>query len=240
MPVEYLTVSHISITLWRRIFANIEFRDCARFPQNPCWQWVAGLSIKGYVSISINGCIVSLHRFMYAYCIHPLPKGKRHGVVDHVCRNRACINPAHLEFVSDAVNIMRGEGLMARQARRTHCPQGHPLSGDNLYITPSTGGRSCRICRAEHTRVRRNADPERHNQQNRKYRLRHMERARERSRLAMQTRRAILKNDPGWRERQRQEKRAAYARQKQNPEWVAKERQRLRDLYARQKADKKT
>lgn len=73
----------------------------------------------------------------------PIPEGL---VIDHLCRNRGCVNPDHLEAVTQRENILRGEGLAAANARKTHCPKGHPYSGENLYVVPSSGRRQCRIC----------------------------------------------------------------------------------------------
>lgn len=71
--------------------------------------------------------------------------------IDHLCRNRACFNPDHLEQVTNQTNILRGEGATATNARKTHCIRGHELVGTNL-IASRTNGRSCRICRNERRR----------------------------------------------------------------------------------------
>lgn len=76
--------------------------------------------------------------------------------LDHLCRNRACVNPAHLEQVTHRVNLMRGETLARRNAEKTHCPQGHPYSGDNLAIYRHASGKNkgthriCRMCHRMH------------------------------------------------------------------------------------------
>jgi hypothetical protein len=72
--------------------------------------------------------------------------------IDHLCRVRHCVNPAHLEPVTPRVNARRGFGASGRNARKTHCPAGHPYAGDNLYRYPITGDRHCRACGREQKR----------------------------------------------------------------------------------------
>jgi hypothetical protein len=85
-----------------------------------------------------------MHRYAYEALVGPIPDGKQ---IDHLCRNRACCNPEHLEPVTIQENIRRGEGPQAINARKTHCIRGHALSGDNLYLVPKSGRRNCVICR---------------------------------------------------------------------------------------------
>lgn len=86
----------------------------------------------------------SVHRLAWEEVRGPIPAGL---VIDHLCRNRACYRIDHLEVVTQRENILRGEGATAVHARKTQCPQGHPYSGPNLYVEPSTGKRRCRTCR---------------------------------------------------------------------------------------------
>ena len=90
---------------------------------------------------------VHAHRWAYEALIGPIPEGLE---LDHLCRNRACVNPVHLEPVSHQVNVLRGFSPSAENSHRTHCPQGHPLEGANLYRYQNE--RQCRTCRAEASR----------------------------------------------------------------------------------------
>jgi hypothetical protein len=95
------------------------------------------------------------------------------------CPHRACVNPAHLEPVTHAVNIRRGNGLAAKAARKTHCKRGHPLSGQNLLVD-SRGARQCRSCQRLRDRRRSSAWDERQRaakrEHNRSYHHRNRER----------------------------------------------------------------
>lgn len=122
---------------------------------NGCWEWTGTLSPEGYGILGFNRHGVSRKLLAHRLALHlagrPVPEDK---VVDHLCRNRKCIRPEHLEIVAITENVMRGEGYFARNARKTHCPQGHVYSGDNVYLYISKLGnpaRSCRAC-AEHRR----------------------------------------------------------------------------------------
>jgi hypothetical protein len=111
-----------------------------------CWTWTTGTTPAGYATINVRGKTFYVHRFMYELERGPIPPGLE---LDHLCRNRACCNPLHLEAVSRSENIVRGILPIQNTARRrTRCPLGHALSGDNLYIKPKTGQRICRCCQA--------------------------------------------------------------------------------------------
>lgn len=109
-----------------------------------CWNWTGDITDSGYGRIHISNGQYYAHRIAYVISTGQTPtKGM---VTDHLCRNRRCVNPEHLELVSITENVMRGQALSALNAKKTHCMRGHPLSGDNLYIAPK-GYRSCKLCR---------------------------------------------------------------------------------------------
>ena len=121
-----------------------------------CWIWQAGTNTKGYGKFKVDGRDVKAHRFAYEMFVGPIPEGLE---LDHLCRVRNCVNPEHLEPVTHAENVRRGEsGKHCRD--KTHCPQGHPYAGENLYVRPN-GKRDCRTCqRAHYARKRAKATAE--------------------------------------------------------------------------------
>lgn len=109
-----------------------------------CWEWTSHINKWGYGEFYYAGGIKFAHRVSYELHHGPIPSGFQ---VDHLCRNRSCVNPAHLEAVTQAENILRGTSPTAENARKTHCIRGHELSGYNLYIRKDRPGRrQCREC----------------------------------------------------------------------------------------------
>lgn len=110
-----------------------------------CWLWTAMKDTGGYGTVSWNGKMKKSHRISYLLTRGEVSKAL---TLDHLCRNRACVNPDHLEPVTMRVNALRGFGASAQNAKRTHCKHGHELSGDNLAIYQGKYGefRQCRIC----------------------------------------------------------------------------------------------
>lgn len=121
---------------------------------NGCWEWTGTLHKEGYGQINwkpAGKLIAFAHRVVLAAIGEPLPDGL---VVDHLCRNRRCCNPDHLELVTQRENVMRSPiAPGAINARKTHCPQGHPYSSENTSAYYGLGGRStwsraCKTCAA--------------------------------------------------------------------------------------------
>lgn len=113
-----------------------------------CWEWTAARRY-GYGAFRVGNKMEQAHRVAYRFWVGVIPAGCE---IDHLCRNQGCVNPAHLEAVTHQENMRRGESPVARQAKKTHCPQGHPYSGTNLVL--DGGHRKCRICSNERTRLR--------------------------------------------------------------------------------------
>lgn len=124
---------------------------CGKAGADECWTWRGNILPHGYARFRDDvGRWSYVHRFSYERFVGPIPDGL---TIDHLCRNRACSNPAHLEAVTDRVNVLRGTGPSARNARKTHCDNGHSYDEDS-YMT-AKGWRVCRICRRERDRRRR-------------------------------------------------------------------------------------
>lgn len=157
-------------TQWRRstkdfvpIYGRVEERfwskvDRSGGPQ-ACWPWLGTLERSGYGQFfdpNHEPRLAKAHRYAYELLVGPVPGGLD---LDHACHtrdeqcnlksacpHRRCVNPAHLEPVSERENLLRSRNHMADQAKRTHCVHGHELSGENLVMR-SDGGRRCRTCK---------------------------------------------------------------------------------------------
>ncbi len=120
-----------------------KIRDHSVIADNGCWVWTGGKARGGYGKTTHNGKCGVAHRFVYEEMVGPVPAGLQ---LDHLCRNPACINPAHLEPVTPKENLMRGNTLQKANAAKTHCPQGHEYTHENTY-RHADGRRVCIACR---------------------------------------------------------------------------------------------
>lgn len=129
-----------TLTLEQRFWAKVNKGEA-----DECWLWTGWKFVTGYGRMKIRGRAVPAHRLAYELLVGAIPDGL---TIDHLCRNHACVNPAHLEPVTHRENVLRGISPSARQARQTHCKRGHPLSGANLVVR-CDGARICMACRRD-------------------------------------------------------------------------------------------
>jgi hypothetical protein len=137
------------------IFGDQEDRliDKITVTTSGCWQWNSA-GDDGYAMVRWAGKAQLAHRVVYETLVGPIPDSAE---LDHTCHSadtecpggpclhRSCVNPDHLEPVTPLVNSHRSL-RNNRQSEKTHCPDNHPYSGANLYISPR-GDRGCRVCR---------------------------------------------------------------------------------------------
>ena len=129
--------------------------------QTGCWDWTASKRPNGYGQIGEGGryCkVLYAHRVAYELYKGPIPAGLD---IDHLCRNRGCVNPDHLEAVTRKVNLLRGNTIPAAKARQTHCLKGHAFDEINTRIN-NRGTRECKQCSRERQRKRPIPDDQQH------------------------------------------------------------------------------
>lgn len=133
--------------IYRRRRSDPVARFVAKAQQVPsgCIEWTGSRSPAGYGWFSWNSGNVLAHRWVFEALYGAIPN---EGVIDHLCRNRCCVNPLHLECVSMGENTRRGvlhDTQRAKAKRQTLCKRGHPLFGENVLVN-AKGNRSCKIC----------------------------------------------------------------------------------------------
>lgn len=120
-----------------------------------CWVWQLALVPRtGYGCLSVDGKLLRAHRASYEAFVGPIPDGMQ---IDHLCRNRACVNPQHLEPVTAQVNNWRSP---LTHGKETHCPYGHAYDDANTYRDPRGMRRQCKTCRNVYRRLRGAMTPE--------------------------------------------------------------------------------
>lgn len=134
----------------QRFWSNVQTSSAP----GECWPWLASTA-SGYGQIHFGGQFALAHRVAYELMVGPIPDGL---TLDHLCHDpdlcdlasdcphRRCVNPSHVEPVSGGVNILRGGGLAALNARKEECDHGHAFDEANTYVDPR-GKRACRACR---------------------------------------------------------------------------------------------
>lgn len=130
-----------------RLWSRADCSDPAR-----CWVWTGYRDKCGYGRIQSRGRLYSVHRKAYELAVGPIPDGFE---IDHLCSNRACINPAHLEAVTHRANVLRGNAPAARQARQTHCIHGHEFTPENTRWYTNGRRRQCDACQIARNERRR-------------------------------------------------------------------------------------
>jgi hypothetical protein len=123
-----------------RLFARFE-------PVDDCWEWTGYIRGGGYGALRINARFTPAHRAMYELLVGDIPEGK---FLDHLCENRKCINPSHLEPVTCKENLLRSSKTWASiNTAKDECVNGHKFTKLNTYYRKDYHARECRTCRSK-------------------------------------------------------------------------------------------
>lgn len=143
-----LNESELAVARTREFQSRFWTNVCKSNDVAGCWEWIGPIGGRGYGILTINGRQLKAHRVSFEVSVVPVPAGLH---LHHLCGNRRCVRPSHLQIITPADHVLIGGSFSAQNARKTHCYRGHPLSGPNLRIGPK-GQRICRVCRTESSR----------------------------------------------------------------------------------------
>lgn len=148
MSEQYLTIDHFTLKEIVAFFSHIHVSQTRFYNNTPCWEWTAAKSDNGYGITSVKRRTERAHRVMFAWLIHPIPRGLGRNVpqIDHLCQNVICANPVHLDLKLPRDNNMISNSFTALNARKTHCVNGHEFTPSNTYKIKRDDRRICRTC----------------------------------------------------------------------------------------------
>lgn len=132
------THAHREQVILDRFIQKIRVNPDSTYEGTPCWEWTGFLNHEGYSKWNEMGQYHG-HRVSHVLFIGPIPEGYQ---VDHLCRNRKCVSPFHLEAVT------RRENMARMKQHKTHCVRGHEFTPANTLVTKRKGGGEMRRCRA--------------------------------------------------------------------------------------------
>lgn len=144
---KLLTIENLNPNKPEQIFSKITF------DKSGCWIYSGSKNADGYCYVSYKSKTLYIHRFMYAWLVKPIQngKGKDIPVLDHICNQRACCNPAHLVLVNPRENVMRTTAPPSLNYQKDTCKRGHQLSARHI----TTGRRRCYECARFRERLKR-------------------------------------------------------------------------------------
>lgn len=128
-----------------RFWANVDKADC--------WMWNGSMFASGYGRFHSGGATFRAHRLAYIWEYGEIPEGLQ---LDHLCRNRRCVRPDHMEAVTSRTNTLRGVSPVAENAAKSFCLRGHRFTPENTYY--HAGRRHCRACRTAFDHKRRSRE----------------------------------------------------------------------------------
>lgn len=157
-----MTAINAALVAVKKADRSFEERLWARIDKaapDGCWVWTGALNASGYGAVGRDSKVLRVHRVTYELLVGPIPDGLQ---LDHLCRNRACCNPEHLEPVTNRENWLRGQHHTAVMLRDGVCKRGHQMTAENTRVR-SDGSRCCRECNrlmAAERRRRKGMTPE--------------------------------------------------------------------------------